>query len=80
MSSAEILFTWKLDDNMVPTEKQKEELCEGKTYSVEGVAPTSSDSGTLYLQKRWSSSTWTPLSPVKVENFEEAAAQVVFEK
>ncbi|XP_075502367.1 LOW QUALITY PROTEIN: protein BREAST CANCER SUSCEPTIBILITY 2 homolog B-like [Primulina tabacum] len=53
-----------------PTEKQKQELCEGKAYSVGGVAPTSSDSGTLCLQTRGSTSTWTPLSPVKMENFE----------
>ncbi|XP_073144754.1 protein BREAST CANCER SUSCEPTIBILITY 2 homolog B-like isoform X2 [Henckelia pumila] len=53
-----------------PTEKQKQELCEGKAYSVGGAAPTSSDSVTLYLQTRGSTSTWTPLTPVKMENFE----------
>ncbi|KAK4478421.1 hypothetical protein RD792_013891 [Penstemon davidsonii] len=52
-----------------PTEKQKLELCEGQAYGVGGLLPSSSDSGTLYLQARGSSTNWIPLSPLIMENF-----------
>ncbi|KAI3474242.1 hypothetical protein Pfo_029030 [Paulownia fortunei] len=44
-----------------PTQKQTLELCEGQAYAVGGLVPSSSDSGTLYLQARGSTSNWLPL-------------------
>ncbi|GFP92770.1 protein breast cancer susceptibility 2 homolog b [Phtheirospermum japonicum] len=53
-----------------PTRKQTLELCEGQAYAVDGLVPSRSDSGILYLQSRGSSSNWPPLSPPIMENFE----------
>ncbi|KAL3654879.1 hypothetical protein CASFOL_000665 [Castilleja foliolosa] len=53
-----------------PTQKQILELCEGQAYIVDGLVPSRSDSGILYLQARGSSSNWLPLSPPIMEKFE----------
>ncbi|KAI3474376.1 hypothetical protein Pfo_029237 [Paulownia fortunei] len=53
-----------------PTQKQTLELCEGQAYAVGGLVPSSSDSGTLYLQARGSTSNWLPLSTLMMEKFE----------
>ncbi|KAK6118245.1 hypothetical protein DH2020_048031 [Rehmannia glutinosa] len=53
-----------------PTRKQTLELCEGQAYAVGGLVPSRSDSGTLYLQARGSTSNWLPLSPLIMESFE----------
>ncbi|XWS60009.1 hypothetical protein CRYUN_Cryun08bG0171400 [Craigia yunnanensis] len=53
-----------------PTEKQKSELVEGKAYVVDGLIPMNSDSETLYLQARGSSTKWQRLSPLAMECFE----------
>lgn len=50
--------------------KQKSELVEGQAYVVAGLMPTNSDSETLYLQARGSSTKWQPLSPLAMECFE----------
>ncbi|KAK2987308.1 hypothetical protein RJ640_000084 [Escallonia rubra] len=52
-----------------PTEKQQMALVEGQAYSIAGLVPSSSDSDTLYLQARGSSTKWLPLSPAESENF-----------
>ncbi|XVF55023.1 hypothetical protein PTKIN_Ptkin06aG0003200 [Pterospermum kingtungense] len=53
-----------------PTEKQKSELVEGQAYVVSGLIPINSDSETLYLQARGSSTKWKPLSLLEMECFE----------
>ncbi|KAK6164803.1 hypothetical protein DH2020_001667 [Rehmannia glutinosa] len=53
-----------------PTRKQTLELCEGQAYAVGGLVPSRSDSGTLYLQARGSTSNFLPLSPLIMESFE----------
>ncbi|KAG5619799.1 hypothetical protein H5410_005017 [Solanum commersonii] len=53
-----------------PTEKQHCGLAEGQAFSVTGLTPISSDSSTLYLQTKGSTSKWLPLSPLAVEHFE----------
>ncbi|KAL6520885.1 hypothetical protein OROGR_017454 [Orobanche gracilis] len=53
-----------------PTRKQTLELFEGQAYAVEGLVPSRSDSGTLCLQARGSTSNWIPLSPLIMGNFE----------
>ncbi|TMX03981.1 hypothetical protein EJD97_012552 [Solanum chilense] len=53
-----------------PTEKQHCGLAEGQAFSVTGLTPISSDSSTLYLQTKGSTSKWLPLSPRAVEHFE----------
>ncbi|KAK3029484.1 hypothetical protein RJ639_037505 [Escallonia herrerae] len=52
-----------------PTEKQQMALVEGQAYSIAGLVPSSSDSDTLYLQARGSSTKWLPLLPAERENF-----------
>ncbi|KAK2981541.1 hypothetical protein RJ640_024854, partial [Escallonia rubra] len=52
-----------------PTEKHQMALVEGQAYSVAGLVPSSSDSDTLYLQARGSSTQWLPLSPQKAKIF-----------
>ncbi|XP_057983241.1 protein BREAST CANCER SUSCEPTIBILITY 2 homolog B-like [Malania oleifera] len=52
-----------------PTDKQKFELVEGQAYAVAGLVPLNSDSDTLYLQARGSTSRWQPLSPSTIKNF-----------
>ncbi|KAJ9694057.1 hypothetical protein PVL29_009843 [Vitis rotundifolia] len=53
-----------------PTEKQQFELVEGQAYAVAGLMPLNSDSETLYLQARGSTTKWNPLSPLAIEHFE----------
>ncbi|RAL49003.1 hypothetical protein DM860_001323 [Cuscuta australis] len=53
-----------------PTEKQREELAEGHAYEVSGLVAQSSDSSTLYLQTRGSTSKWQPLSPTGIRQLE----------
>ncbi|KAG7600807.1 unnamed protein product [Arabidopsis thaliana] len=53
-----------------PTERQRTELTEGKIYIMKGLVPMNSDSETLYLHARGSSSRWQPLSPKDSENFQ----------
>ncbi|KAH0930967.1 hypothetical protein HID58_008084 [Brassica napus] len=53
-----------------PTERQRTELTEGKIYIVKGLVPTISDSETLYLHARGSSSRWEPLSPKASSSFQ----------
>ncbi|PSS34720.1 Protein BREAST CANCER SUSCEPTIBILITY 2 B like [Actinidia chinensis var. chinensis] len=53
-----------------PTEKQQLELVEGKAYNVAGLIPLSSESDTLYLKARGSTSKWVPLSLSATEHFE----------
>ncbi|XP_010451954.1 PREDICTED: protein BREAST CANCER SUSCEPTIBILITY 2 homolog B isoform X1 [Camelina sativa] len=53
-----------------PTEKQRTELTEGKIYIMKGLVPMNSDSETLYLHARGSSSRWQPLSPKASESFQ----------
>ncbi|KAG8647794.1 hypothetical protein MANES_09G111200v8 [Manihot esculenta] len=62
-----------------PTEKQQNELVEGQAYAVEGLSPVNSDSNTLYLQARGSTTKWRPLSPFTVQRYHEfdTAAYVV---
>ncbi|KAJ0089320.1 hypothetical protein Patl1_31429 [Pistacia atlantica] len=52
-----------------PTEKQQCELVEGKAYAITGLVPMYSDSNTLYLQARGSTTKWQPLSPPALEHF-----------
>ncbi|WZY79877.1 hypothetical protein YC2023_026261 [Brassica napus] len=63
-----------------PTERQRTELTEGKIYIVKALVPTISDSETLYLHARGSSSRWEPLSPKASSSFHEfdIAAYVVY--
>ncbi|KAL0709074.1 hypothetical protein Bca4012_016052 [Brassica carinata] len=63
-----------------PTERQRTELTEGKIYIVKGLVPMISDSETLYLHARGSSSRWEPLSPKASSSFHEfdIAAYVVY--
>ncbi|XP_018474420.1 protein BREAST CANCER SUSCEPTIBILITY 2 homolog B isoform X2 [Raphanus sativus] len=53
-----------------PTERQRTELTEGKIYVVKGLVPMISDSETLYLHARGSSSRWEPLSPKASSSFQ----------
>ncbi|CAN8237617.1 unnamed protein product [Cochlearia groenlandica] len=53
-----------------PTERQRTELTEGKIYIMEGLTPMNSDSETLYLHARGSSSRWLPLSPNASDTFQ----------
>ncbi|KAJ8550224.1 hypothetical protein K7X08_035710 [Anisodus acutangulus] len=53
-----------------PTEKQQCELAEGQAFAVTGLTPISSDSTTLYLQTKGSTTKWLPLSPLAIEHFE----------
>ncbi|KAA8517722.1 hypothetical protein F0562_015219 [Nyssa sinensis] len=53
-----------------PTEMQQLELVEGKAYAISGLIPLSSDSDTLYLQARGSTTKWLPLSSSAIEHFE----------
>ncbi|XVF08337.1 hypothetical protein REPUB_Repub06bG0218000 [Reevesia pubescens] len=53
-----------------PTEKQKSELVEGQAYVIAGLVPMNSDSETLYLQARGSTTNWQPLSSLAMECFE----------
>ncbi|KAK9289849.1 hypothetical protein L1049_008009 [Liquidambar formosana] len=53
-----------------PTEKQKFELVEGHAYVIAELIPLNSDSETLYLQARGSTTKWRPLSPLAIEQFE----------
>ncbi|KAL1206786.1 BREAST CANCER SUSCEPTIBILITY 2-like protein B [Cardamine amara subsp. amara] len=53
-----------------PTERQRTELTEGKIYIMKGLVPMNSDSETLYLHARGSSSRWQPLSPKASESFQ----------
>lgn len=52
-----------------PTDKQKFELVEGQAYAVPGLVPMGSDSHTLYLQSRGTSTRWKPLSACAIECF-----------
>ncbi|KAF6146912.1 hypothetical protein GIB67_036631 [Kingdonia uniflora] len=49
---------------------RKLELLEGHTYIVSGLIPLSSDSDTIYLQARGSTTTWQPLLPSASASFE----------
>ncbi|KAL6987900.1 hypothetical protein U1Q18_013647 [Sarracenia purpurea var. burkii] len=49
---------------------QQLELVEGKAYAVSGLMPLSSESDTLYLQARGSTTKWVPLSLSATEHFE----------
>ncbi|KAH6787036.1 hypothetical protein C2S52_006588 [Perilla frutescens var. hirtella] len=53
-----------------PTKKQILELREGHAYAVGGLVPSSSDSDIVYLQARGSTSDWSPLPPMTMDNFE----------
>ncbi|KAJ0235023.1 Protein BREAST CANCER SUSCEPTIBILITY 2 B [Hirschfeldia incana] len=53
-----------------PTERQRTELTEGKIYIVKGLVPMISDSETLYLHARGSTSRWEPLSPKASSSFQ----------
>ncbi|ESQ47359.1 hypothetical protein EUTSA_v10027627mg [Eutrema salsugineum] len=53
-----------------PTDTQITELTEGKIYIMKGLAPINSDSQTLYLHARGSTSGWQPLSPKASESFQ----------
>ncbi|CAN6804797.1 unnamed protein product [Brassica oleracea] len=53
-----------------PTERQRTELTEGKIYIMKGLVPTVTDSETLYLHARGSSSRWEPLSPKASSSFQ----------
>ncbi|OVA07838.1 BRCA2 repeat [Macleaya cordata] len=54
-----------------PTEKQQQlELVEGQAYIVAGLIPLKSDSDTIYLQARGSTTKWQPLPPLAVASFE----------
>ncbi|KAH8489969.1 hypothetical protein H0E87_025256 [Populus deltoides] len=53
-----------------PTEKQKSDLVEGQAYAVAGLLPVSSDSNTLYLQARGSTTKWQPLSSLAMQQFQ----------
>ncbi|XP_058000163.1 protein BREAST CANCER SUSCEPTIBILITY 2 homolog B isoform X2 [Hevea brasiliensis] len=52
-----------------PTEKQQSELVEGQAYAVAGLLPVNSDSNTLYLQARGSTTKWQPLSSFTIQHF-----------
>ncbi|KAK9196195.1 hypothetical protein WN943_004323 [Citrus x changshan-huyou] len=52
-----------------PAEKQQCELVEGQAYAILGLVPMNSDSNTLYLQARGSTTKWQPLSPLATEHF-----------
>ncbi|KAH9736754.1 protein BREAST CANCER SUSCEPTIBILITY 2 [Citrus sinensis] len=54
-----------------PAEKQQCELVEGQAYAILGLIPMNSDSNTLYLQARGSTTKWQPLSPLATEHFNE---------
>ncbi|KAJ6401691.1 hypothetical protein OIU84_016981 [Salix udensis] len=53
-----------------PTEKQKSDLVEGQAYDVAGLLPVSSDSNTLYIQARGSTTKWQPLSSLTMQQFQ----------
>ncbi|KAJ6680810.1 BREAST CANCER TYPE 2 SUSCEPTIBILITY PROTEIN BRCA2 [Salix purpurea] len=53
-----------------PTEKQKSDLVEGQAYDVAGLLPVSSDSNTLYIQARGSTTKWQPLSSLAMQQFQ----------
>ncbi|XP_021908727.1 protein BREAST CANCER SUSCEPTIBILITY 2 homolog B isoform X3 [Carica papaya] len=53
-----------------PTEKQQSELVEGRVYVFKGLIPMNSDSETLYLQARGSTTQWEPVPPEAVQHFE----------
>uniref|UniRef100_A0A1J3K4Y0 Protein BREAST CANCER SUSCEPTIBILITY 2-like protein B n=3 Tax=Noccaea caerulescens TaxID=107243 RepID=A0A1J3K4Y0_NOCCA len=53
-----------------PTESQITELTEGKIYIMKGLVPMNTDSETLYLHGRGSSSRFQPLSPEASESFQ----------
>ncbi|XP_074302049.1 protein BREAST CANCER SUSCEPTIBILITY 2 homolog B-like isoform X1 [Silene latifolia] len=52
-----------------PSERQKLELEEGQTYAISGLLPLHSDSNTLYLQARGSSTKWQPLKTIENKSF-----------
>nr|GLL25656.1 protein BREAST CANCER SUSCEPTIBILITY 2 homolog B-like [Ipomoea trifida] len=52
-----------------PTEEQKVELTEGQAYAVSGLVALSSDSNTLHLQTRGSTTKWQPLSSSGIQHF-----------
>lgn len=52
-----------------PTEKLKLELAEGKAYAVAGLIPLRSESDTLYLHAKGSTTKWVPLSVSATEHF-----------
>ncbi|KAK9699195.1 hypothetical protein RND81_08G159400 [Saponaria officinalis] len=52
-----------------PSERQKLELVEGQSYAISGLVPLHSDSSTLYLQARGSSTKWQPLTTIEKESF-----------
>ncbi|KAJ0653655.1 putative breast cancer type 2 susceptibility protein [Helianthus annuus] len=53
-----------------PTEKQQSELVEGQAYAVAGLTPINSDTGTIYLRARGSTTQWRPLSPLAIQHFQ----------
>ncbi|KAJ8898959.1 hypothetical protein K2173_008460 [Erythroxylum novogranatense] len=53
-----------------PTEKQQVELIEGQAYAVSGLLPVNSNTNTLYLQARGSTTKWLPLSPLTTQHFQ----------
>ncbi|XP_043697660.1 protein BREAST CANCER SUSCEPTIBILITY 2 homolog B-like isoform X2 [Telopea speciosissima] len=52
-----------------PTGRQSE-LAEGQAYTVTGLKALNSDSDTIYLHARGSTTSWQPLSPLATECFE----------
>ncbi|KVI03323.1 BRCA2, oligonucleotide/oligosaccharide-binding 1 [Cynara cardunculus var. scolymus] len=63
-----------------PTEKQQLELVEGQAYAVTGLTPINSDSDTIYLRARGSTTKWQPLSQSMSDQFLEfdVAAFVIY--
>ncbi|XP_076922677.1 protein BREAST CANCER SUSCEPTIBILITY 2 homolog B-like isoform X1 [Bidens hawaiensis] len=53
-----------------PTEKQQSELVEGRAYAVAGLTPINSDTNTIYLRARGSTTRWCPLSESTIQQFQ----------
>ncbi|PIA59575.1 hypothetical protein AQUCO_00400456v1 [Aquilegia coerulea] len=53
-----------------PTEKQQLELVEGHAYTVAGLIPLNSDSETIYLHARGSTTTWQTLPSSAIASFD----------
>ncbi|KAD6796071.1 hypothetical protein E3N88_06967 [Mikania micrantha] len=53
-----------------PTEKQQSELVEGQAYAVAGLIPINSDTDTIYLRARGSTTKWQALSPLTIAHYQ----------
>ncbi|KAK9053973.1 hypothetical protein SSX86_025048 [Deinandra increscens subsp. villosa] len=53
-----------------PTEKQQSELVEGQAYAVTGLIPINSDTNTIYLRGKGSTTKWRPLSPLTIKHYQ----------